>query len=106
MRKPNTSLRDDEAPLIRILQLPVSHIMLTRQRRITTNVPLTDRYCWPARLFLRHRMKERPDMQAVTLNLRCYDKSSHVKEHGSGDAPDLLQVNYFLCMKAIKFHYQ
>lgn len=27
MRKPNTSLRDDEAPLIRIPQLPVSRIM-------------------------------------------------------------------------------
>ncbi len=45
-------------------------------------------------------------MQAVTLNLRCYDKSSHVKEHGSGDAPDLLKLNHLIMHIAIYFHCQ
>lgn len=41
MRKPNTSLRDDEAPLIPIVQLPSSHDWL--QNTIMANVLQTDR---------------------------------------------------------------
>lgn len=41
MRKPNTSLRDDEAPLIPIVQLPSSRDWL--QNTIMANVLQTDR---------------------------------------------------------------
>ncbi|WP_157890181.1 hypothetical protein [Photorhabdus khanii] len=54
-----------------------------------TNVLQTDRLRWSARQNLQHRMKERPDKQAITLDLRCYDENNHFKEHGSGGTPDL-----------------
>lgn len=94
MRKPNTSLRDDEAPLTPIVQLPSSRVRDWLHITIMTNVLQTDRLRWSARQNLQHRMKERPDKQAITLDLRCYDENNHFKEHSSGETPDLSLVKH------------